>query len=246
MNSLRRIGVALLLPLIGCQFFDKHPPVHVVVLVDESASIEPKAREDMFKCVLEIAGRLRRGDRLTVIPIVNDAEADSQGRILRYPLPLERQPYDEDLRQLRSRVEVDLRAERAKADRHPGSKTDLLGAIELGRQEFHLHGSERRVLIVLSDLIQDDGILVLGKDPALRSVSESRSLGRRLAGRLKTGLVGTNVYLGRMQSKDFRALGHERRAAMCAFWQSYFEVLQAKVVFVNDGPDTANVADLYD
>ena len=75
--------------------------LHLVYLVDISASIKPRALKDAFRAIRIEAARLQRGDRISVIPITGDAENDAQGRILRMTVPEKRQPYNQDLVQFR-------------------------------------------------------------------------------------------------------------------------------------------------
>src|ERR1039457_6120818 len=82
-----------------------HPPpaqaIHRVYLLDCSASITPKALEDAVQQIELQADHMQRGDRISVIPITSDSDTNAQGNILRMEVPLNRQPYDQDLHTFR-------------------------------------------------------------------------------------------------------------------------------------------------
>src|SRR5882672_11108776 len=139
----------LVVALFGC---GKREPRHIVILPDVSGSIERESLEQAFKAVDEFASHLQRGDRLTIIPILGDAEAEASGRIMRFEVPLNRQAYDTDLRNFRVKLKTSLTEMQVNAAIHPGSQTDILGTVGLAEQEFQADaGGRRHVLVVLSD-----------------------------------------------------------------------------------------------
>src|SRR5947209_4860974 len=75
-----------------------HTAQHTVVLIDVSASIDPKSESRAFDAIAKLGSHLARGDRLSVVPITGDAGNDSSDRVLRFSAPSERQAYDEDLK----------------------------------------------------------------------------------------------------------------------------------------------------
>src|SRR5437660_1535786 len=94
---------------------------HIVILPDVSGSIEPSALEQAFKAIDELSGSLRRGDKIAIIPILGDAEAEASGRIIRFEMPMNRQAYDSDLRDFRVKLRSALQQMEARADAHPGA-----------------------------------------------------------------------------------------------------------------------------
>jgi len=148
------IAFVLAVALLGC---GKREPRHIVIMPDVSGSIDRESLEQAFKAVDELASRLQRGDRLTIIPILGDAEAEASGRILRFEVPANRQAYDTDLRNFRSKLDYSLKTMEANAIAHPGAKTDILGSITLAEQEFEAADSKSyKVLLILSDFIEED------------------------------------------------------------------------------------------
>jgi hypothetical protein len=68
----------LAVALIGC---GKHEPRHFIIMPDVSGSIDRESLEQAFKAIDELASHLRRRDRLTIVPILGDAEAEASGKI---------------------------------------------------------------------------------------------------------------------------------------------------------------------
>src|SRR5690242_3325667 len=112
------IVLVLAVALLGC---GKREPRHIVIMPDVSGSIDRESLEQAFKAIDELAGQLQRGDRLTIIPILGDAEAEASGRILRFEVPANRQAYDTDLRDFRSKLGSSLKEMGNRAIRHPGT-----------------------------------------------------------------------------------------------------------------------------
>ena len=127
------IQCVLAVALLGC---GKREPRHIIILPDISGSIDRESLKQAFKAIDELAGHLQRGDRLTIIPILGDAEAEAAGKILRFVVPANRQAYDTDLHEFRSKLDGSLKEMRTNAAVHPGSKTDILGTLRLAQQEF--------------------------------------------------------------------------------------------------------------
>lgn len=172
----------LAVALLGC---GKRESRHVVIMPDVSGSIERESLEQAFKAVDELAGHLQRGDRLTIIPILGDAEAEASGKILRFEIPANRQAYDIDLREFRSKLSSTLNDMRANAITHPGSKTDILGSLTLAQQDFQSASMQtKKLLIVLSDFIQDDAMLNFGTDRNLADRVHAKKLAERMLIRL--------------------------------------------------------------
>src|SRR4051794_40719436 len=107
----------LAVALLGC---GKRQPRHIVILPDVSGSIDRESLEQAFKAIDELADHLKRGERLTIIPILGDEEVEASGKILRFEVPANRQAYDTDLRDFRVRLSSSLKAMQAKAVAHPG------------------------------------------------------------------------------------------------------------------------------
>src|SRR5690242_6134844 len=105
--EIKRVLIVLVLAvaLLGC---GKREPRHIVILPDVSGSIERESLEQAFKAIDELAGHLQRGDRLTIIPILSDAQAEAQGHILRFEVPANRQAYDVNIKSFKFKTKQSL------------------------------------------------------------------------------------------------------------------------------------------
>jgi len=221
--------VLLLVALFGCS--KQQERRHIVILPDVSGSIEPSALEQAFKAIDELSGSLRRGDKIAIIPILGDAEAEASGRIIRFEMPMNRQAYDSDLREFRLKLRSALQQMEARADAHPGAKTDILGSIVLAGQEFQIDKKSRRLLIVLSDFIQEDRNTDFNAYHYFGGNTTVKSLGMHSA----QSLENVQVYLGLLLSHEYAAMSDSRRKAIREFWTDYFKASGAQAKFFTDG-----------
>lgn len=228
------ITSVLAVALLGC---GKREPRHITILLDVSGSIDRSAEEKAFKAIDELVGHLGRGDRVTIIPILGDAHSKASGRIIRFEVPTERQAYDADLRNFRLRLKASLGEMEAGAIAHPGTKTDILGSIALAEQEFQLDtGRSKRLLVVLSDFIQEDREVDFRRDTRVASRTAAKEFATQTARISAFDLKGMAVYLGGLQSNEYTDLGRSRREAIQEFWIRYFLFSGAHPRFVTDGP----------
>jgi|SRR5579859_2887937 len=234
--KLTKTLVALMLAaaLLGCR--QQPGPHHIVILQDVSGSIDRNALELAFKAIDELVGHLKRGDRIAIIPILGDAQAEVSGRIIRFQVPTNRQAYDSDLHhfavQLRSSLE-DLKSSTMK---HPAAKTDILGSISLAEQEFQADPSPTKdSLLVLSDFIYETDEINFRRDKHLENKAAAEELAEQIAKREGLNLKGVSVYLGLLGSREYAGLNRGRRVAIQAFWVRYFNALGSKPNFVTDG-----------
>jgi hypothetical protein len=226
----------LAVALVGC---GKHEFKHIIIMPDVSGSIDRQSLEQAFKSIDGLASHLQRGDRLTIIPILGDAEADAPGKIMRVEVPENRQTYDTDLRDLRSKLNSSLKEMRANAIAHPGSKTDVLGSIALAAQEFAAHTKPaKRILIILSDFIEEDKTLNFRSDSRLRSITSAPRFVPELSA--DNELHHVVAYLGLLRSAEYAALDQPRRNAIRNIWLQYLKNAGARPQFVIDGPGLLN------
>lgn len=229
-----RLMLLLAAALVGCS---RHPePRHIVILIDVSGSIERTSLNQAFKAIEELAGHLQRGDRISIIPILGDAEAQASGRIIRFNVPITRQAYDSDLRHFRVKLKNALGKAQADAVGHPGPKTDILGSIMLADEEFK--GSpdhSRHLLIVLSDFIQESSGVDFKASGYLATPAIARKFAAQLAKNHAVDFNGLPAYLGFLQSREYSALPLTRREAIRRFWVEYFNVSHAHARLVADG-----------
>jgi hypothetical protein len=223
----------LAVALLGC---DKHEPRHIVVLPDVSGSIDRQSMQEGLKAVDELAKHLHRGDKLTIIPILGDAQAGASGRILRFEVPISRQAYDADLRDFQRKLQTSIKEISTNAAANPGSKTDILGSVGLAEQEFHADGSSRKyILVVLTDFLQDDGAENFGTTVRLRDLERAKIFSQQAAQKDDLSFQGVNIYLGLLRSEEYARLSKTRRTALKIFWMAYFKTLGGKPEFVTDG-----------
>jgi hypothetical protein len=232
------LSILLLLVAVSCMGGHRTPAqaTHFVYLLDCSASITPKALEDAVQQIELQAEHMQRGDRISVIPITSDSDTNAQGNILRMSVPLNRQPYDQDLKTFREHFRRDLDALRDRAKKHLFDKTDILGTTDLASQEFAAdEGLIHKKLIVLSDFIEEDDTFDFRTAPALAGENSARQLAARLTKNVSQA-SGVRVFLGSLQSMELDQLPKARRQAIREFWLEYFKNEQTHPVFATDGP----------
>ena len=235
--NMRKIFCVLLLAavLIGC---GKQPePRHIVILIDVSGSIDRTALDQAFKAIDGLVGHLHRGDWIAIIPILGDAQAEASGRIIRFAVPTNRQAYDADLSNFRRRLGVSLKEMHAEAVAHPGSKTDILGSVALAGQDFRAGQSEpKRLLVILSDFIQEDREINFRSDSHLASHATAELFATDIAKGASLSLTNVSIYLGLLRSEEYADLSQSRRRAIQQFWIAYFEYFHTHATFAMDGP----------
>lgn len=226
----------LLLAGTGCAH-NAYAPVHFVVVLDTSASINPESQKQAFQAVEELASRLKRGDSLSVVPILDDADTELQGRILRLHVPEQREAYDADLKRFREEALKRLLAFRHYFLSNPGERTDIVGTLPVATEEFADDFSQtHRVLILLSDLIEDDGELNFRTDPKIADKEAAQKLAHRMPKADLLASKSIRVYLGELRSRELASLRKERRTAIRQFWISYFEERGLSCRLSTDGP----------
>ena len=240
---MKKVALAILgatLVLAAC----KHrTPSAVVIVIDTSSSITPRAEHDALAAVGDRIARMERGDRLVVIPITTDARNDAQGRILRLEASTVRQAYDADLTRFRTEARQQFNAWAAAFDARQ-SRTDILGALDAARQELAaMPNNSARRLVVVSDFLEDDGVYDFVRDRALANPARARALADRI--RLKRNFAppDTALCLGRLESRDFAPLTESRKAAVEAFWQAYLAGSGTKPALHFDGTGLLKDAD---
>src|SRR5258708_29011710 len=113
----RLLALLLAVGLVGC---GRQQPRNIVILPDVSGSIDRQALEQAFKAIDGLVGHLHRGDKIAIIPILGDAQAEASGRIIRFEVPINRQAYDSDLRSFRTTLRASLEDMKTSAIDHPG------------------------------------------------------------------------------------------------------------------------------
>ncbi len=234
--NLRNVFFAMLLAagLVGCG--KQAQPRHIVILIDVSGSIDRQSLGQAFKAIDELVGHLHRGDRIAIIPILGDAEAEASGRIIRFEVPISRQSYDSDLRRFRLRLGISLKEMQSNALAHPGSKTDILGSVALAGQEFEVSPRQlNRELVILTDFIQENREVDFRKDQRLINRAAAGQFAMKMAEAKQMTFQGVQIYLGMMRSTEYSGLSQMRRDAIQRFWIEYFKSCFGQPKFLTDG-----------
>jgi hypothetical protein len=238
----------------------KRQRLAVAYVIDMTASVDSEAIRQAFAAIHPLlkSKTLQRGDSITIIPITGDTLTESQGKILRIHLPENREVYDSDLVKLASEVEEQLERIQSEATANPYQHSDILGAIDLAAEELATEkGNVRKVIVILSDFIQDDSrfnfntlrdlandraAVVLAKQVATKSpespTENPMGTSPDSASTSPVGkFSGTDVYLGMLRSKDLKKMPNARREAVQIFWREYFRYCNAQSVgLAIDGP----------
>lgn len=213
-------------------------PLHIVYVIDLTASTIEEARGKAFEGVKELFDKriVKRGDSVTVIPITGDALVESQGAILRFDVPVNREVYDEDLRVLSEEVLDKLQKMQEEAAAKPYAYSDVLGAIRIANEEFATDKPDvRKVLVVLSDFVEDERQLSF-KTSSIVADEKSAAEGARRLAASSQALKGAKVYMGWLQSTDLRKMSPQRREGLKTFWAEYFNQAGAKSIHIcSDG-----------
>ncbi len=218
MKPLCSVLLAFTLILTACM---NHVSQTTIIVLDTSMSITPRAERAALDAIHEQILRLGRGDRLILVPITEDAENDTGGRILRLTAPAVREPYDTDSKRFQADAERAFTSWRASLDNHQ-TKTDILSTLDIVRQEFDATpANATKQLIIASDFLEDEPCCRFVNAPQL--ANEVRAC--RYASQLRTERgfvrVGVRVSLGRLESTEFATLSPQRKQAVQAFWIEY-------------------------
>ena len=255
MKSMRIIKTTVTVILISLLVIScgrsKRQRLAIAYVIDMTASVDSEAIQQAFAAFQPLLNSktLKRGDSITIIPITGDTMTESQGKILRIHLPENREVYDADLVKLAKEVEQKLKQMQADATASPYQHSDILGAADLAAEELATEtGNVRKVIVILSDFIQDDSSFNFNTSPDLASEHAAAVLAKRLSATKSSSasaksadtnqeFAGTSIYLGLLRSKDLKKMPNARREAVQAFWREYFRSGRAgSVRVVTDGP----------
>jgi hypothetical protein len=233
------ILLACALMLAGCKRA-KNKSLSLVFIIDMTASTDAEGRAKAFKAV-QIwfeQKRLRRGDKITVIPVTGDAWTESQGRILRFKLSEKREAYDADLRRLGEEVFKSMEQMERAAAENPYKFSDILGAVQLGAEELQRESVDtQKVLVILSDFVQDDAQGKFKTAAYLADKKAAQDYAKKIAATHPQNFQGNLVYMGLLRSTDLRSMSPGRREALQVFWTEYFRQRGAsEIITAIDGP----------
>lgn len=212
----------------------------IAYVIDMTASVDRDAIQQAFAALEPLlhSGKLKRGDSITIIPITGDTLTEAQGKIIRIHLPEKRAVYDSDLNDLIKEVQGKLERMQAEATAKPYLHSDILGAADLAAEELSTEkGKVRKVIVVLSDFVQDDSKFNFNTSPDLANGRAAAALAKSLSTTRDGDFAGTTLYLGMLRSRDLKRMPNARRDAVQAFWREYFKTGGAVMVSLAiDGP----------
>ena len=222
---------AALLGFGGCH---DQPVARTICLIDISRSIDPGSVRDAFAAANRFVDRMTRGDELDLVPITGDARNELQGHVLRLRAPTKRQPFDSDLAAFRADSHKQISAMVDWALANPPGYTDILGTLQFALQDLGNATPVQRRLILLSDFLEDDGVLDFAKDPHLVSVANAKAFADSLAKNSKLR-CDCPIFLGLLRTNGHHGLSRERQDAVGAFWAKLLGTPQNPTSIHNDG-----------
>lgn len=208
---------------------------HVVYVIDVTGSVPTDVRTAAIATLDGAFRTLHRGDALSVLPITGDTAIDASRHALRFELGIKREPYDADLRRLAREGDSQLQELLRFAQDHPFAQSDILGTLGLAAEEMDQRGAMLRAIVVLSDLVQDDGQYDFKFDPQLTNAAKAKVLAQQLTRGSEHRFAAAEVLLGSLPSSDLARIGHARRDAIRTFWVEWFERQGAQVQWATDG-----------
>ena len=229
-------GLTFLLAIgaVGCGGQERRP-TQVVFVFDASASMAEETRSALIGSIADSASTITRGDELVVVPITGAALTDTPERVLRFRLPLNREPYDADRRRFADEATVALEKMLAAIRSSPFAQTDVLGALDIALEEFSTDPNMDRKLVCLSDFIQDDQQFNFKVSPRVATESAAAQSARQMAEGVGRQFDGVTTLLGSVQSLDLRRLSRQRQEAIRMFWVTFLEARGATVSWKTDG-----------
>lgn len=248
-SRVRNIAALILISLLAVSCGrSQHQRLAIAYVIDMTASVDNEAIMQAFAGIEPLLNSktLKRGDSITIIPITGDALTESQGKILRIHLNEDREVYDSDLANLAKEVEEKLKQMRSEAAANPYQHSDILGAADLAAEELAAEkGNVRKVIVILSDFIQDDSKFNFNSSPEMANDRVAVELAKKMSTSHAGKFAGATLYLGMLRSKDLKRMPNARRDAVHAFWQEYFKIGGAGMISLAiDGP--GKVATVFD
>lgn len=219
------------------------PPTHTIFVLDSTASIVPGSFAQAVKAIESYVGQMRRGDCMTVLPILSDSDALPSEDIVRGCAPTHREPYDQDLKAFRQTLRSHLEDQAKRLSTRRAVETDMLGTMNFVDQELELDPPKvRRQVVIFSDFIEEDKKYNFMQMHELANIPGAGRLARVVASEQQGSpiqrpkLSSVPILLGGLESSELPRLAEERRAAIRQFWLTYFKIQNAKPTYVNDGP----------
>jgi len=208
-----------------------------VIVLDASKSISEDGRQREANVVKRfVLATTKRGDRVILLPVMEDADSEASGHSLSLQRSSERSICDADSAAFEATAEKQIDTFLSDLQAQPGRRTDLLGALRVANEYLEsVPAGSSKEIIVLSDFIQDTGGMDFDSDPRLANSEHARQLALTLT---DSGIVvpsQTKVMLGEVGSTDLGRLSPQRRDAIRKFWQTYMSAQHVQTAIQTDG-----------
>lgn len=199
-----------------------------IFVLDLSDSVTLQSRELTFETIKTRAAQLKRGDTLTVIPVTGDAQTDTTGNVLHLKVDEKRELADADLEEFYTLASQKLTKMQEKSKNY--GQTDLLGAWRIVGEEIAVTKKEDRRLIIaiFSDFVHSTREVRFESDAVFANSNTSRIYAEETSKKHFQLTLESEIYLGLLESTDLRKIPNERREAIRAFWQLFFQKSGAK------------------
>src|SRR5436309_1002667 len=139
-------------------------------------------------------------------------QSKDQGHTLRYRIDVARAAYDGARIALVEKAKADIQHVISNVATEKYQQTNLMGTLELAAEEFpNESAGARKVLIILSDVIQDDRNYNFKTESKLGSEARARDFAAELVRSRPLSLANMKAYIGLVQSVDLQKLSKTRR-----------------------------------
>ena len=207
-----------------------------IFVLDLTESVSAQARERSFAAIKLRAKSLQRGDSLTVIPINADAQTETSGNVLYLKTSEKRELADADLDEFFALAERQLNEMSTNAKNY--RQSDVLGAIRVAQEEkASINPTKKRVVIVfLSDMVHSTAPIRFESDANFAKPETARKYAESVIQTFTGDFKNSEIYVGFLESSDWRKMPDARREATREFWHELFTSAGAShLQFATDG-----------
>lgn len=225
-SGLILLGALLVLSLPGRrpQAFAKSngaekTPRIIVIFVDMSGSAD-KARRTVYREAFEmIYQHLGQGDRVVVGAITGRSYIDFKAKV-NEEIPVKsiwvnRLAFENSLTKTKKKIKKEV--DQLLSRRRGTMQTEILNSLNIADSIFHGEQNRRKVLVILSDMIQDSKEYKFDRDNITNRYI-SQTIGVRRQNNLIPKLSGVKVYVAGASAAD-----PVRFRSIQSFWARYFD-----------------------
>lgn len=228
------VAVLLALPIALDACSQEEPGRRIVVLIDQSGSIEPADRALYATSLSALAGDLRQGDRVLVAPI-GDARAGQFRALIDLTVPRSRKRLERQhiLDEARKQLAVAIPALLAPEQWAGGQHTRIVETIAAAAQIYHPGPRNGDLLILLSDGVEDSELIRLDRG-SVEQLEDTAIVSARQQGLLPS-LAGVAI--------SVVGAGGPKPAYVERFWRAYANATRASIVAYGRLPYRPNADD---